>query len=195
MFANLLPATRNILIANVVAFLAQLLVPGLLENYFALWPLGDGFRFWQLLTYAFLHGGVAHIVFNMIGLMSFGSPLEYAWGEKRLYTFYIVSCITAAMTQLLVGVIMGQAGLTIGASGGVFGLLLGYAVLFPRQRVMLLFPPIPMPAWFFAFAYGSVELFLGFTNRDAGVAHFAHLGGMLGGGLLLFVWHRQRLLQ
>ncbi len=184
---------------NVAVYLLQRLQPEL-EATFALWPLQplEGavyFRPWQLVTYAFLHdiSGFSHILFNMYGLWMFGTPVENHVGPRRFLACYFASVITAAATQLLVPIAFGAPPApTIGASGGVFGLVLAYALLFPRQRVMLLIPPIPMPAWLFATLYGVLELFLGVTGVQSGIAHFAHLGGMVGSALVYFSW-RQRL--
>lgn len=187
------PVTLAILIANVVVFLIQSSSQAYaLETQFALWPLGPNFHPWQIVTYAFLHGGTTHLFFNMFGLYMFGSEVERAFGAQRYLVFYFASVITAALAQLAVTAWMGSPYPTVGASGGLFGLLLGFAVLFPRRKLMLLFPPIPMPAWLFVTLYGLAELVFGFTSSQSGVAHFAHLGGMLGGFIVLMVW-RQRL--
>jgi membrane associated rhomboid family serine protease len=180
-------ATRSLLIANAVIFLLQMAL-GL--GAFALWPVGAGFAPWQLVTYAFLHGGVTHILFNMLGLFSFGSDLERVWGPKRFLLYYFVAVVTAGITQLVFAAFTGGVYPTVGASGGVFGLLLAYAMLFPQRTVVLLIPPIPMKAWVFALVYAVIELALGVTGTQQGVAHFAHLGGMLGGFLLLMAWRR-----
>ena len=184
----MLPATRALLIANVVIFALQFLLPDRIEELFALWPLDAGFAPWQLVSYAFLHGGLAHIAFNMIGLTSFGNELEAWWGAKRLYTFYFASVVTAAITQLAVTASFGDPTPTVGASGGIYGLLLGYAMMFPRRKVIPLIPPIPMPAWVFAMLFAGLELYLGVTGTASGIAHFAHLGGMVGGFLMLRHW-------
>ncbi len=184
----MLPATRALLIANVVIFGLQFLLPDRIEELFALWPLDAGFAPWQLVSYAFLHGGLAHIAFNMIGLTSFGNELEAWWGAKRLYMFYFASVVTAAITQLAVTASLGDPTPTVGASGGIYGLLLGYAMMFPRRKVIPLIPPIPMPAWVFALLFAGLELYLGVTGTASGIAHFAHLGGMVGGFLMLRHW-------
>jgi len=188
MFSNLPPATRALLLANVGVFLLQQLAGPILDRWLALWPLGPMFQPWQLLTYAFLHGGLAHIFFNMFALFMFGTPLERFWGSRRFTTFYFVCVLTAALSQLTVAQFEHSGEPTLGASGGIFGLLLAFAVYFPRQRIMLLFPPIPMPAWVFVSIYGLLELFMGVTGTQAGVAHFAHLGGMLGGAAVILFW-------
>jgi membrane associated rhomboid family serine protease len=184
------PVTLGLVAANVVLFF--LTAAGGIAATFALWPLGAGFMPWQLVTYAFLHAGLTHVLFNMLGLYSFGSSLEAVWGSKRYFAYYMTCVVTAAVTQLVFAAVTGTSYPTVGASGGVFGLLLAYAMLFPHRTVMLLFPPIPMKAPVFAVVYGAIELFLGVTGTQEGVAHFAHLGGMLGGFLLLSTWMRRR---
>jgi membrane associated rhomboid family serine protease len=192
MFNSLPPATRAIIAANVVVYLLQSFSGDTLVQLFALWPIGAGFQPWQLITYAFLHGSVAHIFFKMFALFMFGRALEYFWGSRRFVVFYVACVIAAGLTQLWMSSLSGSAEATIGASGGVFGLLLAFAMYFPRQRITLLFPPIPMPAWLFVTLYGALELVLGVTNTEAGVAHFAHLGGMLGGALVILYWRLSR---
>ena len=189
MFAALPPATRAIIVANAIVFLLQQVAGNIMVELFALWPLGIPlFKPWQLLTYAFLHGGIAHIFFNMFALFMFGRPLELYWGSRRFMVFYLACVLAAAATQLSVQTLSNTGEPVIGASGGVFGLLLAFAWFFPRQRIILLFPPIPMPAWLFVTLYGVLELFLGVTGREGSVAHFAHLGGMLGGALMILYW-------
>jgi membrane associated rhomboid family serine protease len=190
----MLPVTSALIAANVAVFLLQAVFPGLVEP-FALWPWGAsqvdpgaGFAPWQLITYAFLHGSLLHLAFNMFALYMFGGAIERVFGERRYLIYYFVSVIAAAITQLLVAAMSGGVYPTVGASGGVFGLLLAYAIYFPRSRVMLLFPPIPMPARVFVVIYAVLELYLGVTGSQEGVAHFAHLGGMLGGYLMLRYW-------
>ena len=189
------PVTTALIVANVVGYLLQMAMPGLVD-LFALWPLGAseatggqaGFAPWQLVTYAFLHGSLLHIGFNMLALYMFGSAVERVFGERRYLVYYFACVVSAAATQLLVANLMNAVYPTIGASGGVFGLLLAYAIYFPHNRVMLLFPPIPMPARVFVVLYAALELYLGVTGTQEGVAHFAHLGGMVGGYALLRFW-------
>ena len=186
------PVTTALIVANVALFLLQSVVPGLIGP-FALWPVGTGgaapsFMPWQLVTYAFLHGSVLHLGFNMFALYMFGSAIERVFGSRRYALFYFVSVVSAAITQLVFAMLSGGIYPTIGASGGVFGLLLAYGMYFPHNRVMLLFPPIPLPARAFVTVYAVLELFLGVTGSQEGVAHFAHLGGMIGGYLLLRFW-------
>jgi len=184
------PATQALLLANVAMFfLGDLLAPGLLSPL-ALYPVGAGFWPWQIGTYAFLHGSFNHLFFNMLGLWMFGGELEHVWGQKRFLQFYAASVVAAALTQLLVNALLGSNLPTVGASGGLFGLLLAFAMIFPN-RVILLFFVIPMKAKYLVALYGLVELYQGVYVLNSGVAHFAHLGGMLGGLLTLRYWRGQ----
>ena len=207
MFSNMPPITKALLIANGLVFVLQLMLGDAIFAPFMLWPLGGdgldmlasggtpGFLPWQLLTYGFLHGSFTHVAFNMLALFMFGAPLEYTWGNRRFLAYYLVCVVGAGMCQLAVASWMSGHGAgiypTIGASGGVFGLLLAYGMLFPHQRVMLLIPPIPMKARTLVIVYGAIELLLGATGLQPGVAHFAHLGGMLFGWLLIRYWRGQ----
>ena len=193
MFASLPPATRALILANIAVFLLQQVAGNVVLGLFALWPLGTPLlQPWQLLTYAFLHGNLTHIFLNMFALFMFGRPLEEYWGSRRFTVFYFASVLAAAITQLLVEAASHTGEPVVGASGGIFGLLLAFAWYFPRQRLMLLFPPIPMPAWLFVTLYGLVELYAGLRGAQTGVAHFAHLGGMLGGALVILYWRARR---
>ena len=185
------PVTQTLLIANIAAYLLQTTAGAGLVEYLALWPLDSGFAPWQLVTYSFLHdpGNPMHLAFNMLALYMFGSDLERVFGPRRMVAYYFVSVVTAAVAQLLVAHLSQSPPYpTVGASGGVFGLLLAFGMYFPRRTLMLIFPPIPMPAWLFVTLYGLLELFLGVTGTQEGVAHFAHLGGMLGGFLMIRAW-------
>lgn len=184
------PVTQALLIANVAVFLLEMSGMGL--GAFALWPpssgpLGGGqFEIWQLVTYSFLHASVAHIFFNMLALYMFGSEIERLFGARFYAAYYFACVISAAVCHLVVTAWMGGPPVpTVGASGGVYGLLLAFGLYFPHRRVILLFPPIPLPARVFVFGFAALELFLGVTGTAAGVAHFAHLGGMLGGWLMI----------
>lgn len=196
MFYSIPPVTRALLITNGVVFLLQQLVGDPLYIWFALWPFGGssfsgapGFLPWQIVTYSFLHGSLLHLFFNMFALYMFGSDIERVFGQRRYLAYYFASVITAAVAQLLVLVFSGGTPYpTVGASGGVFGVLLAFGMYFPRRTVMLIIPPIPMPAWLFVTLYGVLELYLGITGTQAGVAHFAHLGGMVGGYLMIRRW-------
>ncbi len=191
-------AVKSLIAANVVVFLLQGASRGTMEDLFALWPLQpiDGqsyFHVWQIITYAFLHGNITHIAFNMLGLWMFGAEIERYVGPRRLLACYFASVLSAALSQLIVPSLLGAPpGPTIGASGGVFGLLLAYALMFPNRKVVPLIPPIPMPAWLFATLYAAIELFLGVTGSLSGVAHFAHLGGMIGSAVTVMQWRRER---
>jgi len=158
----------------------------------ALWPFNTNFMPWQVFTYAFLHGNLMHLAFNMYGLWLFGTEMESLMGRRTFLYLYFASILSAAAMQLLVTSLTGGIYPTIGASGGVFGLLLAYGVSFPNRKLMLLFPPIPMPAWVFVTLYAVIELTLGVTGAQEGVAHFAHLGGMIGGYMVMRNWSRGR---
>jgi membrane associated rhomboid family serine protease len=144
-------------------------------------------------SYAFLHGSLAHILINMLAVYMFGADLERLWGARRYITYYMASAVAAAISQLLVAAWTGSQDPTIGASGAVFGLLLAFAIYFPQRVIVPLIPPIPMPARVFVALYGALELFLGITGTQTGVAHFAHLGGMLGGYLVIRYWRAARI--
>jgi membrane associated rhomboid family serine protease len=156
---------------------------------FALWPPGgmeSRFAPWQLVTYAFLHGGYSHIFFNMLALYMFGGEIERLFGTRYYVCYYFACVVTAALTHLAVTAWMGAPPAPmVGASGGIYGLLLAYGMYFPNRRIMLLIPPIPMQARTFVIVFAVIELALGVTQTAAGVAHFAHLGGMLGGWLMI----------
>ena len=189
-------AVMALIVANVAMYLLQLAGNQQLEAALALWPLQplDGhvyFHFWQIVTYSFLHDpdNKFHLLFNMLQLWMFGAEVERHVGFARLLACYFASVVTAALAQLLVPfVVAGPIGPTLGASGGVFGLLLAYAMLFPTRKVIPLIPPIPMPAWLFATIFASLELLLGVTGTMSGIAHFAHLGGMVGSALVVMQW-------
>ena len=189
---RLAPVSKAIILANVGVFGLQLLLGGAFEQLFAFWPpesrQGE-FHVWQLLTYGFLHGGLVHLFFNMFAVFMFGSDIERVLGSKRFLFYYLTSVVGAAVMHL---VVVASAQLppapVVGASGGVFGLLLAFGMMFPKRMVLLIFPPIPMPAWLFVTLYGIMELYLGVTQTAPGIAHFAHLGGMATGFALLNYW-------
>jgi len=193
------PATQMLLIANVAVFLLQMTTSAPLVAWFALWPPGTGtsplptFEPWQLVTYSFLHGGIAHIFFNMFALYMFGGDIERLFGTRFFLAYYFVSVIAAGICHLVVTSWMGATIYpTVGASGGIYGLLLAFAVYFPHRQVLLIFPPIPMPARVFVAVFALIELGFGVTGTQSGVAHFAHLGGMAGGWLMI-EYRRRRL--
>jgi len=186
------PVTQALLIANLAVFALQYVgASGSLAAWFALWPptqspVLPAFEPWQLVTYSFLHGSVPHIFFNMLALYMFGSDIERLFGS-RFYTLYYFTCVVVAgLSHLVVTGLMGAPPYpTVGASGGVYGLLLAFAVYFPHRKVLLILPPIPMPARVFVAVFAVLGLAFGVTGTQAGVAHFAHLGGMAGGWLLI----------
>jgi membrane associated rhomboid family serine protease len=185
------PTTKALMLACTVIFCVQLLMSHYIDLWLALWPLASGrFMPWQVLTYAFLHGDVLHLFFNMLGLWMFGSEIELIWGRKR-YLQYLTACVLAAAAcQMMIAPLLGQMGPTIGASGGLYGLLLAFGMMFPERVIMPIFPPIPMKAKVFVAVFGGLELLFGLTGFS-GVAHFAHLGGMLGGWLMFRFWRGQ----
>lgn len=184
-----------LLVANGLLFAAQQLQPEFLLYNFALWPAGSPrpeFHIWQLLSYGFLHGNLNHIFFNMFGLWMFGRDIERMMGARRFLIYYLTCVIGAGIVQLTVAGTQGGIYPTIGASGGVFGILLAFAMAFPNRVIMLLFPPIPMKAKYFVLMYGLLELYLGLSGGAPGVANFAHLGGMFFGFMLIQYWRKTR---
>jgi membrane associated rhomboid family serine protease len=193
---------KTLLISNGIMFLLEFFFAYPLIQWLALWPLGASagpdlgslepqFWAWQLVTYAFLHGGVMHLVVNMYALWLFGSRMESVWGSRAFAFYYLVCVIGAGVVQLVVATVgagQGEPYPTIGASGGVFGLLLAFGMTFPNETLLLLFPPVALKAKWFVILYGAIELWAGVTGMVAGVAHFAHLGGMLFGYLVLLYW-------
>ncbi len=202
------PATTGLLWALGIGFLLQMLAGDVVMQYFALWPLGEhpvgvtpagdlvsvGFLPWQVLSYGLLHGDFVHLFFNAFALYMFGAPLEMTWGRQRFLSYFVTCVAGAGVVQLLL-VSSGLLGTglhpTIGASGGVYGLLLAYGMLFPNQRLMLLIPPIPMRARTFVIVFGVIALVMGVMDTRSGIAHFAHLGGMLFGWLMIRYWRGQ----
>lgn len=155
-------------------------------EYFALWSFQSGdFMPWQLLTYMFLHGDLTHIFFNLFALWIFGQAIENLWGTRKFFIYYLLTGVGAAIIHMTIG---GFFDYTIGASGAVFGILLAFGMMFPDRYIILLFPPIPIKAKYFVGIYGAIELFSGLTRSDSGVAHFAHLGGLVVGFILIKLW-------
>jgi len=178
------PVAFGIILVCVIAYLTRFQPLAL-----ALWPLESGyFTPWQLVSYAFLHGNFNHLFFNMFAVWMFGTPLEQAWGSQRFAAYFGACVVGAAVIQLIVQLFEGGVYPTIGASGGVFGLLLAYGAMWPDNRIFLLFFPVPIKAKWFVLIYGGIELLLGFTRAMPGIAHFAHLGGMIFGAALLYRW-------
>lgn len=202
-FSNSLlpPVVRTLLIANGLMFLLELTYGEPLITALALWPLDAAgslpgepvqahFRLLQLVSYSFLHGSVMHLFLNMYALWLFGARMENVWGSVAFTVYYFVCVIGAALVQLLVSAMSGDYYPTVGASGGVFGLLLAFGLRFPNEVLLLVFPPVALPAKWFVTIYAGIELLAGITGTEAGVAHFAHLGGMLFGYLLIRYWRR-----
>ena len=194
--------TRLLIAANVAIFVLEAISGPSFLARFALWPVGHfsvaqfdgpvGFKVWQLITCGFLHANLIHLAINMYALWMFGSDVERAIGPRHYLTLYFASMLCSSATQLLVVSMMTSAGVypTIGASGAIFGILLAFGMLFPRRTIVLLIPPIPMPAIVFVILYAFLELFSGVFGTDQGVAHFAHLGGMIGAYLTLRHWRK-----
>jgi membrane associated rhomboid family serine protease len=183
------PLTQALMLICTAVFCIDLFVP--LGYWFALWPLRTGlFWPWQLVSYGFLHGSLTHLAFNMLGLWMFGGELERLWGRARYAQFLLASLLAAALTQLAVTAMTASMVPTVGASGALFGLLLAFGMLFPNRIIVPLIPPIPMKARTFVIVFGALELLLGLYG-GSGIAHFAHLGGMLGGWLMIRWWRGQ----
>lgn len=172
------PVTLALLALNVGVFLLQMAGTPLVGE-FALWP-GSGFAPWQLLTYGFLHGSMTHLFFNMLGLYMFGPDIERLVGSRFFFVYFLVCVVAAGLLHLAITPVP-----AVGASGGLYGVLLAFGWYFPHRRLMLLIPPIPMSARTLVVVFAVVELFFGVTQTNAGVAHFAHLGGMVGGWVMI----------
>lgn len=193
---------RHLLIINVLVFIGASVVlrdqAGMLAMH---WPASSFFQPYQIVTHMFMHAGFMHLLFNMFGLYMFGSALEYYWGPKKFLFYYLFSGFGALLVHLLVwnlevrsfdaveyAMFLSRPHSVLGASGAVFGLLMGFGYQFPNTRIMLLFPPIPMKAKYFVIVFAAIELFMGMSPTQTGVAHFAHLGGALSGLILLLYW-------
>lgn len=218
--------TRNLIFINLIVWLAQLVLPkslgfditdwGALHFYY-----GSAAHFYQYISYMFLHStdSLMHILNNMFMLWMFGSVIERYWGPKRFLIYYLITGITAALTQQIVWAIdlssvtsgvyqfvnLGNNQIipvteflnmptTVGASGAVFGLLLAYGMLFPNSEMYYLFLPIPIKAKYIVLLFGAYELFSGVHATGSNVAHFAHLGGMIGGIILILLWRRKKII-
>jgi membrane associated rhomboid family serine protease len=198
---SLPPITQALLLVNVGLFALDVLLGGLLTRWFALWPIGTGFLPWQMVTYAFLHGGLIHLLFNMLALWMFGSEMERLWGPRRYLQFYAVSLLVAALAQLIIAPLFGARAPTVGASGAILGLLVGYAMYFPDRQILLLIPPMPIKAKWLVVIYAVLTIWVLLPPSVPGVdfvswlsgnaAHLAHLGGMLGGFLMVRFWRGQ----
>ncbi len=203
-YSSLPPVVLALLVVNGGMFLLEHSAANQLIDLLALWPVAvpvspllgmtpPSFEPWQLVSYSFLHGSIMHLLLNMYALWLFGTRMENVWGSKVFALYYFVCVIGAGLVQLYVASQAAKQGgvyPTIGASGGVFGLLLAFGMTFPNERLMLIFPPIVLKAKWFVLIYGAIELWAGVTGTEAGVAHFAHLGGMFFGLALLLYWRR-----
>lgn len=202
-FSLLPPVIKLLLISNIIFFVLEIFASNPLISSLALWPFSpelqslnpniNSFKLWQLVSYSFLHGSVMHLLLNMYALWLFGVQLENMWGSRTFAIYYFVCVVGAGLVQLVVSTINVQQGSyypTIGASGGVFGVLLAFGLFFPNQILMLLIPPVPIKAKWFVLIYGALELWFGISGSVVGVAHFAHLGGMFFGLILIYYWKR-----
>lgn len=186
------PIVKNLLIANVLIYLAQLYFARTetpLELYGALWPLASGnFKIWQLVTHMFMHGSWFHIFFNMFTLYMFGAQLEQVWGSKRFFNFYMICGIVAGVAQLFLG---GDDGYAVGASGAIMGVLAAFTYLFPNTPLYLMFIPIPIKAKYAIPGLMALDLFGGISNTAGdNIAHWAHLGGAAAGFILVLLWNK-----
>ena len=207
------PVTRNLIIVNVIIFIATLINENFMIGAFGLfYPSSQYFHWWQVVTHMFMHGGFWHIFFNMYTLFIFGVVVERIIGTRKFLLFYFVCGLGAAGLQIgaqylemqayiasgtqsaLQSIAALKATPTVGASGAIYGVLIGYAMLFPESRMTLLFPPVTLSAKWMVVIFAAIELFTGVTGLVGGVAHFAHLGGMLIGWLLIKMWRKRGVL-
>jgi membrane associated rhomboid family serine protease len=192
-FGNVPVVTRNILIINLIIWGVCNLFQGLSLNYFlGLHDVSQGFYLYQLITYQFTHVQFFHLLFNMFALYMFGRVLESYWGPSRFFTYYLVTGIGAGLVQLAICYFRDVASITIGASGAVFGILLAFGMIFPNTPLMIIPFPFPIKAKWLVIGYGALELGMGIVNSSSdNVAHFAHLGGMLFGIILILYWRKK----
>lgn len=184
-------AVKHIILISIGMMVLSYLNEPLMTRLFALNPVTFIRRLWQLVTYMFMHGSFFHIFFNMYTLYIFGSVLENVWGTKKFLVFYFITGIGAALVHIGVQYLTGDFALTVGASGAIYGILMGYAMLYPDSRLSLIFPPVTMKAKWFVLIFAGIELLLGVTGTQAGVAHFAHLGGLVFGFILMMYWKKK----
>ena len=190
--SNVPKAVKHIILINVLMLVLTYLNNPLMSKWFALNPISFIWKPWQLVTYMFMHGGLGHLFFNMYTLFIFGSVLENVWGTKKFLTFYFVTGIGAALVNIGVQYLTGSFALTVGASGAIYGILMGYAMLYPDSMLTLIFPPVSMKAKWFVLIFAGIELLLGISNNPAdNVAHFAHLGGLVFAFLLIMFWKKK----
>ena len=190
--SNVPKAVKHIILINVLMLVLTYLNNPLMSKWFALNPITFLWKPWQLVTYMFMHGGIGHLFFNMYTLFIFGSVLENVWGTRKFLTFYFVTGVGAALVNIGVQYLTGSFALTVGASGAIYGILMGYAMLYPDSMLTLIFPPVSMKAKWFVLIFAGIELLLGISNNPAdNVAHFAHLGGLIFAFLLIMFWKKK----
>jgi membrane associated rhomboid family serine protease len=190
---NFPPIVKNLIIINVLVFLAQLVLDQSvgLTGRLALYPFEtDAFQPYQIATHMFTHGSIGHIFFNMFGLWMFGKELENRWGPKRFLAFYLTCGVGAAIAHLAVEYFTGGGAAAVGASGAVMGVFAAFGYLFPNTPLYIYFIPIPIKAKWVVMGLIAIDLFSGVTGRASGVAHFAHLGGALTGFILVLIWQK-----
>ena len=214
--SNVPTAVKNLIIINALVMVMTALNENFMYEKFALfYPTSPFFHWWQPLTHMFMHGGFWHLFFNMYTLWIFGSQLERVWGAKKFLLFYFVTGLGAALvhtgvewlqmqnwlSEAAAGSYAAQLSIhtlkmtpTVGASGAIYGVLMGYAMLYPDSIMSLVFPPIAMKAKWFVLIFGAIELFTGVTGTGGNIAHFAHLGGLIFGYLLMMYWRKRRTL-
>lgn len=189
------PIVKNLIIINVLVFLAQNLLPSeyLVTGRLALWPINsEFFASYQVATHMFTHGGFSHILFNMFSLWMFGRVLENVWGPKRFLLFYLICGVGAAAVHLLVQHLTGSGAPTVGASGAIMGIMAAFAYLFPNTELFIMFIPVPIKAKWAVLGYAAIDLFGGVANFSGdNIAHFAHLGGALTGFIIVLIWNKQ----
>ncbi|MBR3303886.1 MAG: rhomboid family intramembrane serine protease [Bacteroidales bacterium] len=192
---NMPPVVKHLIIINVILFVATYLIGDVMYEKLALFPWGSPFfKKYQLLTHMFMHGGFWHIFFNMYTLYFFGCNLERIWGGKKFLLYYMVTGLGAALLHLFVMYLQNAPYNvpTVGASGAVYGLLLAFGMLFPNSRITMVFPiPMVLKAKWFVCIFGAIELITGIFDLGGGIAHFAHLGGMLFGLVLTLYWKKR----
>lgn len=198
---DLPPVVKNILILNILVFLVHNILGMPFTEWFFLYNFDYvdpytfkeyGFEPFQLVTHMFMHGGFAHIFFNMFGLVMFGKIIETVWGGKRFFILYFISGLGAAGLQLLAFNIYGIDTRMIGASGAIFGILAAFAMLFPNVELMLIFLPVPIKAKYMVPGFAVLSLVFGVTGISGSIAHFAHLGGAIFGFLIAWYWKKNQ---
>lgn len=188
-FMSMVPqAVKSIIIISALVMVMIYLKESLMVRWFSLYPYLLWERPWTVVTYMFMHGDFFHLFFNMYTLFIFGSVLERVWGTKKFLFYYFATGIGAGLIHICIQYLTGDPCPTVGASGAIFGLLLAYAMIFPNSIMGLVFPPVQMKAKWFVLIYAGIELLLGISGAQSGVAHFAHLGGLFVGLVIMLYW-------